>query len=272
MLKKIIKNLLKISILSFLVLLLLYPIYYLLLFSFLSKKEFQDNVLPLFSLNINFSNYHEIFNENFNKALLLTLSSVFVMIIFRITVYSCSTIIFINIKNIAKKTFLFLILIITVIPEFSLYLGLKKILFSIDEQKKFFFITMTANSIFAYFLLNYLFRQVEKIKKEKQFIILNDNLSALDKLRIVYLPKLKMPYFLIIIFSIINVWNDYLWPNFLLSGFKEQNITIWFRGLGEVGLGASFVNVKAAGAFVSLSIPYMFYLIFSKFINRELRK
>ncbi|WP_033161265.1 ABC transporter permease family protein [[Mycoplasma] collis] len=273
MIKKIFKNLIISLLLFFLVLILLFPIYYLLIFSFLTKEEFLNNKIPLFKFNPNLSNYYEIFDGNFKNAFLLTILTALVMIIFRSIVSIAATVVLINLNFKLKQIFLFLILLISVIPEFSLYLGLKNTLLKLNLiNSNFFPISLTTNSIFSYFLLKYLFKTADKVKSEKYKLMINDNLSWYDKFRLVYFNELKMAYFLIIIFSVINVWNDFLWPNFLLRGFKEQNITLWFKNLGQTSLGNTFINIQAAGAFFSLSIPYAFYLIFSNFINKQLSK
>ncbi|WP_025755463.1 ABC transporter permease family protein [Mycoplasmopsis cricetuli] len=270
---KIIKELAKYLIIIIIVLILLFPIYYLLLFSFLSKQEFIDKKFPVLYWVFNPTNYQEIFNSNLLKSLLLTFFAILTMIFLRIIIYSFISIVLINISEKLKKIILALILLTTVVPEFSLYIGLKTVIDLLDiKNANYFPLTLTTNTIFSYFLLVYLFKNIEKVKKEKNQVILNDNLSSYDKFRLVYFPRLKMSYFLIVVFSVINVWNDYLWPSFLMYGTKDQNITLWFKNLGQTPLGNTFLNVQAAGAVFSLMIPLSIYLIFSKFINKQISK
>nr|VZR97703.1 Lactose transport system permease protein LacG [Mycoplasma feriruminatoris] len=264
MIKIIIKEIVKYLLIGLLILLLLFPLYYLLLQALLYNSSIVENKTYLVIKVWNWSNFLKAFQSNFLKAFGWTILFATILIIIRIIVYSLAIIGLLKMKPVYQKVILYFFIIISLIPEFSIFLSLKTVLLQINlESTPIAFIT---NAIFSFFNFTYIFNLAKSIESEKSKVMINDNLKWYDKLFYVYLPKMRLGYFLLIIFSFISVWNDYLWPQFILSeGFT--NITIWYQTLGREQ-EASLINVQAAGAMISVLIPLIIYMSFSKKIGR----
>ncbi|WFQ93485.1 carbohydrate ABC transporter permease [Mycoplasma feriruminatoris] len=264
MIKIIIKEIVKYLLIGLLILLLLFPLYYLLLQALLYNSSIVENKTYLVIKEWNWSNFLKAFQSNFLKAFGWTILFATILITIRIIVYSLAIIGLLKMKPVYQKVFLYFFIIISLIPEFSIFLSLKTVLLQINlESTPIAYIT---NAIFSFFNFTYIFNLAKSIESEKSKVMINDNLKWYDKLFYVYLPKMRLGYFLLIIFSFISVWNDYLWPQFILSeGFT--NITIWYQTLGREQ-EASLINVQAAGAMISVLIPLIIYMSFSKKIGR----
>ncbi|QVK01603.1 carbohydrate ABC transporter permease [Mycoplasma mycoides subsp. capri] len=264
--KIIIKEIIKYLLIALLCLLLLFPLYYLLLQALLSNLSILDNKTYLVIKEWNWSNFLKAFQSNFLKAFGWTILFSAILISIRIIVYSLAIIGLLKMKPVYQKVFLYFFIIISLIPEFSIFLSLKTVLLQIHlEETPIAFIS---NAIFSFFNFTYIFNLAKSIETEKSKVMLNDNLKWHDKLFYVYLPKMKLGYFLLIIFSFISVWNDYLWPQFLISNADQfTNITIWYQTLGREQ-EASLINVQAAGAMISVLVPLIIYMSFSKKIGR----
>ncbi|UKS54091.1 ABC transporter permease subunit [Mycoplasma feriruminatoris] len=264
MIKIIIKEIIKYLLIGLLILLLLFPLYYLLLQALLYNSSIVENKTYLVIKEWNWSNFLKAFQSNFLKAFGWTILFATILITIRIIVYSLAIIGLLKMKPVYQKVFSYFFIIISLIPEFSIFLSLKTVLLQINlESTPIAYIT---NAIFSFFNFTYIFNLAKSIESEKSKVMINDNLKWYDKLFYVYLPKMRLGYFLLIIFSFISVWNDYLWPQFILSeGFT--NITIWYQTLGREQ-EASLINVQAAGAMISVLIPLIIYMSFSKKIGR----
>ncbi|CBW54224.1 Glycerol transporter subunit C [Mycoplasma mycoides subsp. capri LC str. 95010] len=262
--KIIIKEIIKYLLIALLCLLLLFPLYYLLLQALLSNLSILDNKTYLVIKEWNWSNFLKAFQSNFLKAFGWTILFSTILISIRIIVYSLAIIGLLKMKPVYQKLFLYFFIIISLIPEFSIFLSLKFVLLQINLYTTP--IAYVTNAIFSFFNFTYIFNLAKSIENEKSKVMINDNLKWYDKLFYVYLPKMKLGYFLLIIFSFISVWNDYLWPQFILSE-KFTNISIWYLTLGREQ-EASLKNVQAAGAMISILVPLIIYMSFSKKIGK----
>ncbi|WP_434333797.1 ABC transporter permease subunit [Mycoplasma capricolum subsp. capricolum] len=264
MTKIVIKEVIKYLLILLLCLFLLFPLYYLLLQALLSNSSIIENKTYLFIKEWNWSNFLKAFQSNFLIAFGWTLLFATILISLRIVIYSLAIIGLLKMKPVYQKVFLYFFIIISLIPEFSIFLSLKFVLLQINLYTTP--IAYVTNAIFSFFNFTYIFNLAKSIESEKSKVMINDNLKWYDKLFYVYLPKMKLGYFLLIIFSFISVWNDYLWPQFILSnGFT--NITIWYQTLGRE-YEASLINIQAAGAMISILVPLVIYISFSKKIGR----
>ncbi|AXJ70288.1 ABC transporter permease subunit [Mycoplasmopsis bovis] len=264
MLLVIFKEIIKYFLIGFLCLLMLFPLYYLLLQSLMSTNSLINNRTFLVIEEWNWVNFATAFKSNFLRAFGWTLLFATILILIRLIIYSLAIAGLLRMSAKYQKVFLYFFLVISLIPEFSIFLSLKTVLltFNLDETP----IAFVTNAIFSFFNFTYIFNLAKSISDKKNKTMLNDNLKPMDKLIYVYLPKMKLGYMLLIVFSFISVWNDYLWPQFLFST-NYTNISIWYLTLGQ-DRQAALLNVQAAGAFISIVIPLIIYFIFSKKISR----
>ncbi|AEM68949.1 ABC transporter permease subunit [Mycoplasma putrefaciens] len=264
MYKIIIKEIIKYLLMGFLCVLLLFPLYFLLLQALLSNASLTDNKIFWFIQEWNWQNFAIALKSNFLPAVGWTLLFVVILTFIRIVVYSLAIAGLLKMSSAYQKTFQYFFLIISLIPEFSLYLSLKTILIGLNWNLAPF--AVVTNSIFSFFNFTYIFNLAKAIKSEKQKIIINDNLKWHQQIAYVYLPKMKLGYLLLVIFSFISCWNDYIWPLFILPG-DYKNVTIWYQTLGKELQFQVLTNVQAAGAMIAVIVPIVIYAIFSKKIN-----
>lgn len=263
--KRIIKEILKYIALCFLIMLLLFPLYFLMVNGLKTNASALENKLELFPQSPQWENFITIINKRFWEAFGWTLLFATTLIALRVVVYSLAIGALLSMNKQYQKYFLYFFLVISLVPEFSIYLSLIRILHTIRIDTTVF--GAVANGIFSFFTFTYIFNIAKSIKDRKEKLMVNDNLKWHQKIIYVYLPKLKLAYFLLVIFTFISVWNDYLWPNILLRNSDKSNITIWYLSLGNVQ-GSVLLNIQAAGATLSVIVPLVLYSIVAKKINR----
>ncbi|EFF41768.1 ABC transporter permease subunit [Mycoplasmopsis alligatoris] len=268
---KQIKEFLKYLLVIFLLLIFLFPLYYLFVKSHYSNSFETNNIVSFSPDTFDFYNYKQALNTNFLPALGLSISSLVLVLLIRLFIFILAAIALNKLPKVIVKFILIFLLIISLIPDVVLFLPLKKVLIETNLINKSLAFSLITNSIFSYFIFLNIFKTFEEIKEKQKETIQIDNIGFRHQVLYVYLPKLRMPLFLLVIFSTLNVWNDYLWPLFILSGYKLDTIGIWFRFLGDTGF-SNLENVQSAGAIIALSIPLSIYLIFSPFINKIISK
>ncbi|ADR25430.1 ABC transporter permease subunit [Mycoplasmopsis bovis] len=268
--KKIFFGILKFALIGLLCIMLLFPLYYLLLHSLVSPKTITDNKATLTIQEWNWSNYAEAYKKDFWVAFGYTSLFALFLMTLRIVTYSMAVAGLLKMNNRFQKIFQNFFLVISLVPEFSIYLSLKTFLIRLDLYGTAF--SFVSNSIFSFFTFTYVWDLAKSAHNEKYKVMLNDNLKWNQKITYVYLPKLKLAYFLLIVFAFITAWNDYLWPTFVLPSTSNvkgfTNITIWFLNLGKESAEFENTAIQAAGAVISVLIPLTIYAIFSKKINR----
>ncbi|UWD34545.1 ABC transporter permease family protein [Mesomycoplasma molare] len=266
------KKIIKVTIIFLLLFLLLFfiffPIYFLILVSLKSNQSFLNNEYSLIIDEWNFKNYSFLKEFDFWKAILISLISSFVLIIIRMIIYFGFIISFYNFSNKFKKTIQLILMILFIIPEFSIFLSLKNILNILNISSNLNYFSLISNSLFSFFLLNNMLFNYTKTKDKYYKIIIIDNLNFLEQLKLIYWKEMKHSFFMLVVFSFITTWNDFLWVNFLLSGSEDKTLAIWFRYYAPIPTGGYFLNLQAAGAFVSIFIPITIYFIFSKQITK----
>ncbi|AIA29227.1 glycerol ABC transporter permease [Mycoplasmopsis californica] len=263
--KNIFKEVSKFFAIGCLVIVILFPLYYLLLYSLLPTHSFHEAKYGLVIQEWNWANFFGLFNSEFWIAVGYTFVFVGILICLRVITYSLAIAGLLKMPPTLQKIFLYFFLIISLIPEFSIYLSLQVVLNYLNIASSLF--AVVTNAIFSFFSFTYVFNIAKHTATQKAKLILNDNLKWHQKIVFVYLPKLKLAYFLLIIFTFISVWNDYLWPSFLLRSTPKTNITIWYLNLG-ITSGGILLNIQAAGATISVIIPLTIYAIFSRKINK----
>lgn len=275
MFKRTLFSFVKYSIVIFVLLLILFPLYYLITLSLTSSSEALKDNIRFVPDGFNYKNY-DILNSDFWSS--LTYSFLFVITALTIRLVSLflgGYGLYLTTRKI-KTLFFSIFLFFSIVPEISIYLGIKGVLNDLNISDIVF--SLSASSFFSFFSLSYFHNSFNQVSQKEKDIIKIDNLNKLEVFYYVYLPKLKMPIFLTVIFTTISTWNSFLWPSYILSG-KTINgvgfdtISLWFLRVGDIphGMGRH-ENLVAAGSVISIIIPLGIYLIFSKLINRQLYK
>lgn len=254
--------------LSCILVLVLFPLYYLIVSASLPIAK-QDN--PDASLKISsyfFQNFKQSINENFWNGLGNSLGTIVLVNFFRLTLYTLGIFGIWWASKKVKIIFLSIFILVSMIPEVTTYIGIAKLLNTNNIVNKSPIFSLVVNQFFSFFSFYYLYKSIKAISQDKLQLAKIDNLPTMAKFRLIFFPQLKMGYYLIIIFSSIQAWNDYLWPNFIFSFTKHDTISTWFSNTaGQNSLG-TFQNIQASGALFAVLVPLTIYLIFSPFINK----
>ncbi|MDO6826368.1 carbohydrate ABC transporter permease [Mesomycoplasma ovipneumoniae] len=254
---------------SFLIIVLiffLFPLYYLIVNASL-PNELQDN--PNLTLKIGsnlLENFKNSINDNFWIGITTSIFVIMLINFFRILLYSLASFGLWMAKKRLKLTFISLFVAISFIPEISTYIPLARILNSNQLVTNSPVFALTVNQIFSFFNFFYLYKSINKIDKKQLLLARIDNLSLFLKIKLIIFPKIKISYYLLIIFTTIQAWNDFLWPNYIFSNRSYQTISTWFQYSGQSSLGF-LQNIQAAGSLFTIIVPLFSYIIFSKFIN-----
>lgn len=255
------------ALLSCVLVLFLFPLYYLIVSASLPIAK-QDN--PDASLKISgyfFQNFKQSIDKNFWNGLGNSLGTIILVNFFRLTLYTLGIFGIWWASKKAKIIFLSIFVIVSMIPEVTTYIGLAKLLNANNIVDKSPIFSLVINQIFSFFSFYFLYKSIETVSQDKLQLAKIDNLSTFSQFKLIFFPQLKMGYYLIIIFSSIQAWNDYLWPHFIFAFRDQATISIWFSYTGQNPQG-TFQNIQAAGSLFAVLVPLTIYLIFSPFINK----
>ncbi|AJR12179.1 Uncharacterised protein [Mesomycoplasma dispar] len=250
----------------FLLIVFLFPLYYLILNASL-PNELQDN--PNLSLKLDgylWTNFQNSINENFWTGLKTSIFVILLINLVRISLYSLASFGLWMATKRVKLVFIALFVGISFIPEISIYIPLSRILNANRLITNAPIFSLVTNQIFSFFNFFYLYKSINKIDKKQFFLAKIDKLSIFAKIRLIIFPKVNISYYLLIIFTTIQAWNDFLWPNYIFTNRSYQTISTWFQYSGQTSLGF-LQNIQAVGSLFAISVPLFFYLIFAKFIN-----
>lgn len=255
------------TLLSCVLVLFLFPLYYLIVSASLPTAK-QDN--PDASLKISgyfFQNFKQSIDKNFWNGLGNSLGTIILVNFFRLTLYTLGIFGIWWASKKAKIIFLSIFVIVSMIPEVTTYIGLAKLLNANNIVDKSPIFSLVINQIFSFFSFYFLYKSIETVSQDKLQLAKIDNLPTFSRFKLIFFPQLKMGYYLIIIFSSIQAWNDYLWPHFIFAFRDQATISIWFSYTGQNPQG-TFQNIQAAGSLFAVLVPLTIYLIFSPFINK----
>ncbi|QJR44133.1 glycerol transporter subunit C [Mycoplasma miroungirhinis] len=265
------KEIIKVLILIIFAIIILFPLYYLLLIALKNDIDIDNNVITISIKKPTLSSFQNVWNKELLKAFGITVSAIFSLLILRIVVYSLAIAGLIKLKKKSIQNFIIYFLIaISVIPEFVLYSALKYNLNTWNLTNKYW-LSLITNGIFSFFIFSYTFKVALNVSQTKGRLALNDNLKWYEKIFYVYFSDLKLSYLLLIIFTTIQVWNDFLWPLYLFRGSSDKNISQWFLFPVPKGYTNIHNNIIAAGSFIASVIPLSIYLVFSKWVNKSTR-
>ncbi|QMT98740.1 carbohydrate ABC transporter permease [Mycoplasma tullyi] len=275
---KIVKHLFFSLIIVALIIIVLFPLYYLIVLSLTSRTQITSGVTKLLPDGFNYQNYQGLINKEFGLAFLLTFLSVLILIALKLSSTLLAAFGLNKISSKFRKALFIFFLITSFIPEISIYLYLFSTLneFGIININSLSFV-LGLPILFSFFMLMLFYSTINKEYEAKKNLMKIDRITPMQAFWSVYLPKLKVPIYLLIIFTTIEAWNSFLWPQLILSGRVYQDnmpintISTWFLKLGFVDR-LDLINIRAAGAFISTLIPLSIYIIWSRIINRRMYK
>lgn len=258
-------------IIAFLLLIFLFPLYYLFVASSLSNSEADNQNFKLVIEKNLINNFLNSINESFYKGLLTSFLTVLSTNFFRLTLYTLGVFGLWFASKKFKNLFYLIFIVVSMIPEVVTYVGLAKLLNQNSTISNAPVFSLITNQFFSFFNFFYLYKSIKSVPIQKTRIAKIDNLNFFQIFKLVFFPKLKVAYFLIIIFSTIQVWNDFLWPIYIFANKDNQTISTWFSFTGQTENGF-YQNVQAAGSLFATIVPIVIYLAFSPIINKNTSK
>ncbi|UVD81816.1 ABC transporter permease subunit [Mycoplasma iguanae] len=267
----------KYLLITLVLLLVLFPLFYLISISLMSNNLVTSGKAHFIADDWNWQNYSNAFYNGFLPSLANSLANVSLVVVTKLITLILGAYGLFLLNKFWRKILFIIFLFISIIPEISLYFNLFKLSTEWSLTNKSIILALSINSVFSFFSLNYFYNAFVDVSNKEAKTVVIDNLKWWEKFYYVYYSKLKMPIFLTVVFTTIEVWNSYLWPAIILSGKQTENgqalntIATWFPQLGYMEQG-ELLNLVAAGSVISILIPLSIYLICSKWINRNLYK
>ncbi|PAK21646.1 hypothetical protein CJJ23_00735 [Mycoplasmopsis agassizii] len=262
-------TLLKILIIIVVSIFVIFPIYYLIAFSFFTNAQATSNEASFVSNNFSFDAYIQAFNNGYLSAFLYSFIFVAIVVFLRLIILILGayglTLLSKKIRNIVFTFFI----VFASIPEITLHIGF------LYQATEFNWSTgmnvlnaLIFPNLFSIFITLIFVQAFQSIEAQKKAMAKLDNLSWFNRIRVIYLPNLKSSIWISIFFSIIFSLNSFIWPSIILAGSEVKVLAIWFRLSGSISANLNLQNVVAAGAVLSLLPIVIFYFVFSKKINK----
>ncbi|WP_033161322.1 ABC transporter permease family protein [[Mycoplasma] collis] len=270
MIKKIFIETTKYFLIIFLIIILLFPLYYLIVISLKSDESIKNNDFSPVLKEFNFTNFSFVKEKEFWNAFFISFSAILILIFIRILLYFSFAWGMILLNKKIQRFFYLILIFFSLIPEFTLFLSLKLVLSNLNFINNLDLFNLTTNSIFSIFLLFNLISFLEKSKNKINIYGKLDNLKKYEKFYFIIWNDIKGLILLLVIFTSINMWNSYLWPNFLFINNDKETISIWFRNLGNRSFGFNLINIQIAGSIISIVFPLIIYSLFSKKISKNI--
>ena len=120
----------------------------------------------------------------------------------------------------------------------------------------------TINASYGIFLTR---QYVLTIPKEFYEAAKIDGCGELSIFLKIILPFLKPVMAAIAIYSMFNVWNDYLWQNVMLSSETNQTVPLMLAYLSnKISNGFPVVGLQMAGSVIAIAPVLTFFIVFQK--------
>ena len=257
----------------FVVLLMLFPIYWMIISSFKTSDELLATVPTLWPKEFIWSNYPEVLNRApFDKYLINTLITTFVMMLGELTIGVMAAYGFSK-GEFKGRNFLFMLVLgalmvpiqVTVVPIYVFIARLNMI----DT----YWGIILPNLVSAYFvfMLRQNFMAVDNSYIEAGKV---DGMGRFGTIFHVLCPMCKPTLITVSIISFINGWNSYFWPKMISKSDTSRTIAVGVQQLKNTfaGMEVSNYNEIMAGAVMAIVPIIALFLILQKYIMTGMSK
>ncbi|MBE6954671.1 MAG: carbohydrate ABC transporter permease [Ruminococcaceae bacterium] len=270
--RKIVRNVIVYTLLTFWAIMVLFPFYWMILSSFKSYSAYNAEYIPkFFTLSPTLENYVSAFTavslgRYFLNTVIFTLSTTAIMLV--VTVLAAFAFARLNFrgKNLVFTLFLALMMIpgeLVVITNFVTITTL--------ELRNTFtgLILPSVTSVFYIYLLRENFAQ---IPDELYYAAKVDGTSDLKYLLKVMVPICRPTIITVTILKVIECWNSYVWPRLITDNEMYFLVSNGIQEIRENGFGRENIPAMMA-AVVVISVPLIIlFLIFHKKIMEGVRR
>ncbi|HHU53476.1 MAG TPA: carbohydrate ABC transporter permease [Clostridiaceae bacterium] len=257
-----VKKIPKYMVLSLFAILIIFPIYMVIIGSFKTEKELYNNVFGLPSM-LNMDNYREAFfggglNKYFVNSIVVTgVSIVMILLLASMAAFALTRS---RIKG-SKMIYLLFIIGIAIPPQVAIIqLALQMTNMHLNNSLLGLIFTYVAYELPFSIFIFYGFMQ--EIPHEIQEAAMIDGCSNFQMYRRVIMPLSKGPVATVMIFNLVAIWNDMIFPLVLISDDALKTLPIGL--LRFKGMYISKNTVMFAGVII-ISIPLVvLYLCLQK--------
>lgn len=274
-------NFIKVFILLFFGMIILFPFYYMISGSLMSNNEIlhsgADNIgndnPVLFPDDPQWENYGKAFAEGYWKAFAFSSSIMIIQIILKISICILMGYAFGRYEFKGKKTLWALFMLTLMVPEVAIMSGQYWVSKHMIGTSNFIGMSIClvgpfTASIFTAYLFRNGFESIDDSVKEASLI---DGVSGIRFFFVIAVPMIAPIIWTQIILTALASWNSYMWPSLLLATTTDiKTIPLWLFDIGtmdELGNTWSYTEIKLAGSFLAIIPTLAFYLIFRKRIN-----
>ena len=272
---------LKILVLSFFALIILFPFFFMISISLMSKNEALDltNHFKLIPKEAIWDNYRIAVEPQGNKvsywsAFWLTTSNVLFSIVFKIFITMLCGYAF-SLKKWRGKEFVWAIFMsLLALPEVALLTGQYGVTVWINKKTNMMnnylgLVTIIALPFMASVFNSLMYRNAfEAIPSRIKEVAMIDGAGGAKYLFKIAIPMVSPTTLTIIILTALASWNSYLWPNVVsnLAGTKNAIMSVWLFGVGQDPVEATRVyqSIKMAGAVLVILPMFILYFLFRK--------
>ncbi|UUM20012.1 MULTISPECIES: carbohydrate ABC transporter permease [unclassified Mycoplasma] len=299
----ILSSFLKLLVLTFFGVLIIFPFVFMILVSFMNDREANSlditfTLIPSFSKGIgyvpkegltNFDHWADIAKNTYSRALttgywsafILTSANVLVSVFLKVFITSLMGYAF-SIRNWKGKGILwFISLALLVLPEVALLSGQYIVILKTGLFKNFFLFVIGVAAPFAASIFNTVMYKnaFEAIPGRIKEVSLIDGSSGAKYFFKIALPMVLPTTITIIILTSLVSWNAYLWPlvisNIGSNGYEVISVWLFKAGLDpeDPDSGANIaINVKLAASIMVILPMFVVYLFARKWIMRAVSR
>ncbi len=270
----IISSLLKIFILVFFGLLVLFPFYYMISTSLMTNEEVIDTAKThLLPQEAQWKNYSNAFAEGYWIAIFVSFLIATITIFLKTIVTILLGYAFSIRKHKGKKILWAFFLSLMMLPEIALLSGQYQMIVKLEwhygnSVLLGLFVPFIA-SVFSAIMFKNSFEAIPDQMKESSMI---DGASGIIYFLKVAIPMVKTTILTVIVLTAFASWNSYMWPALLLQGKKIQTIPTWVFTTGKNADDELIIPIRMAGTVIAILPMFFVYFGFRRKIMQAISR
>lgn len=258
--KKIIKNIVIYTLLSFWAILILFPFYWMIMTSFKSFIEYNNESIPsLLIKKITFENYNIAWTQvkmirfMINTVLYAVLTTGLMMVVTTLAAFAFARLNFKG-KNIVFTLFLAMMMIPTELVIITNYTTI------VNAELRNTYIGLILPSVLSVFYIYLLRQNFMQVPDNIYYAAKVDGTSDIGYMLKVLVPLSKPTIVSIIILKMIECWNSYVWPRLVTTKDDYFLVSNAIEMIKSTGFGRDNIPAMMA-AVVCISLPLLIVFI-----------
>ncbi len=267
--KSFISKMLKMSILIFFGVVVLFPFYYMISISFLADENALNGPYPLIPEGMNWDTYKYVVATEFLASFTFSIIVMIVNVMLRVIVCMLLGYAFGMYNFSGKKIMWHLLMLTMVIPEVALISAQYRITINLGLDSGIGVLLGLAAPFVATMFMAYMFRNAfETIPNEVKEAAMIDGIGGVQFFFKIAVPMISSTIWTVVILTAFASWNSYVWPSLLLSDSNLNTMTLWIFNVSiDPEDNLVFKNLEMAAATITVIPTIVVYLIFKNKIN-----